>query len=240
MGLLKKIKKTVKRAVPTNINSGTQLIKDANKARKKIPTNFNEATGSARSLIGKVPLNFNSIAGKMRMASGTGGRGSAVSRSPENAMPVAYKPASSPAYNKQRYVDQSLSSMRGMAGPQDVQGARYGDINRGFSSRVPMQNSGVFRREMNNPNLGMSMSIQNQPMDQPSRVPQGRPIASGMASSQNVGMSPQNQKVQMLLNDQRRNSIPQNQAPQNTGVMGPQRAGMAWNPQTNGRPIRFR
>lgn len=44
------------------------------------------------------------------------------------------------------YVN-SLSRMREAATPQGVQGARYGDINRGMSPRSPTQNVGLIRRQ---------------------------------------------------------------------------------------------
>lgn len=279
MGLLKKIKKTAKRMAPTNINSGTQLIRDANRTRNEIPTNANDITNNTRRLIKNAPRNVNDITGSLRDAYRTDGRSiltgykegtagehrkavaaeqarkaaaaeAAAKAEADRKASVAYKRVPPPDYNPglQRFYRATNNSV------PTVQRMNPGMIQRNgmqtglmfMNDRAPVSLAGYNQRlpvpalDPNRVPTGPGLGPPRNPIPNfgTPRPPQGRPIASGMASSQNVGMMPQNQKVQTLLNDQRRNSIPQNQAPQNTGVMGPQRMGMAWNPQMNGRPIR--
>lgn len=77
------------------------------------------------------------------------------------------------------YVD-SLSGMRRMAMPNGVQGQRYGDINRGMSTRAPTQNVGMVGQGLyNNPRTGVAMGQQMQPYRGPVMGP-GQPPPGGV------------------------------------------------------------
>lgn len=176
--------------VPTNANDITgntrRLIKNA-------PRNFNSITDSVRdawrtrgaSVITGYPEGSKAAHDKAVAQKQAQQQAAAAAEQQRVAEAAAAKKAEFDArMGRERGINNayvnSLSEMRRMAMPNGVQGQRYGDINRGMSTRVPTQNVGMVGQGLyNNPRTGVAMEQQMQPYRGPGMGP-GQPPPGGV------------------------------------------------------------